>query len=140
MMGWGQQYLHEKEGRGRAHHGRGSERQRRIRALCVELRKFVDFDNFLKIRNKEEHMEEEIGKITHYFSKIGVGVLEITKGSVRVGDTIHIKGHTTDYYQKVQSMQVEHTSVELAEKGMEVGLKVESSVREGDTVFKVTEE
>ena len=85
-------------------------------------------------------MEEEIGKITHYFSKISVGVLEITKGNVQIGDTIHIKGHTTDYYQKVQSMQVEHSSVESAEKGMEVGLKVESSVREGDTVFKVMEE
>ena len=85
-------------------------------------------------------MEEEIGKITHYFSKISVGVLEVTKGSVRIGDTIHIKGHTTDYYQKIQSMQVEHASVEVAEKGMEVGLKVESSVREGDSVFKVTEE
>jgi putative protease len=85
-------------------------------------------------------MEEEIGKMTHFFSKINVGVLEITKGNVKIGDTIHIKGHTTDYYQKVQSMQVEHASVESAEKGMEVGIKLESSVREGDTVFKVTEE
>ena len=85
-------------------------------------------------------MEEEIGKITHYFSKISVGVLEVTKGNVRIGDTIHIKGHTTDYYQKIQSMQVEHASIEVAEEGMEVGLKVESSVREGDSVFKVTEE
>jgi translation initiation factor IF-2 len=85
-------------------------------------------------------MEEEIGKITHYFSKISVGVLEVTKGDVRIGDTVHIKGHTTDYYQQIQSMQVEHASVEVAEKGMEVGLKVESSVREGDSVFKVTEE
>jgi putative protease len=85
-------------------------------------------------------MEEEIGRITHYFSKINVGVLEITKGNVHVGDTIHIKGHTTDYYQKIQSMQVEHAAVELAEEGMQVGLKVEASVREGDVVFKVTEE
>jgi putative protease len=69
-----------------------------------------------------------------------VGVLEITKGNVQVGDTLHIKGHTTDYYQKIQSMQVEHATVESAEKGMQVGLKVESSVREGDLVFKVTEE
>lgn len=85
-------------------------------------------------------MEEEIGRITHYFSKINVGVLEITKGYVHVGDTIHIKGHTTDFYQKIQSMQVEHASVESAEEGMQVGLKVETSVREGDVVFKVTEE
>ena len=85
-------------------------------------------------------MEEEIGKITHYFAKINVGVLEISKGDVRIGDTIHIKGHTTDYYQKIQSMQVEHAPIELAQKGMEIGLKVESAVREGDLVFKVTEE
>ncbi len=85
-------------------------------------------------------MEEEIGKITHYFSKINVGVLEITKGNIGIGDTIHIKGHTSDFYQKIQSMQVEHASVESAEAGMQVGLKVESAVREGDLVFKVTGE
>ncbi len=85
-------------------------------------------------------MEEEIGKISHFFSKIGVGVFDINKGSVHIGDTIHIKGHTTDFYQKIQSMQVEHAPVELAQEGMQIGLKVESSVREGDLVFKVTEE
>ncbi len=85
-------------------------------------------------------MEEEIGRITHYFSKINVGVLELTKGNIHIGDTLHIKGHTTDYYQKIQSMQVEHAPVESAEEGMQVGLKVEASVREGDLVFKVSEE
>jgi translation elongation factor EF-1alpha len=85
-------------------------------------------------------MEEEIGKITHYFSKISVGVFDIVKGEVQIGDTIHIKGHTTDFYQKIQSMQVEHVPIESAHKGMQVGLKVESSVREGDLVFKVVEE
>lgn len=85
-------------------------------------------------------MEEEIGKITHFFSKINVGVLELVKGELRIGDTIHIKGHTTDFYQKVESMQVEHAPIETAEKGMEVGLKVEASVRQGDLVLKVTED
>lgn len=85
-------------------------------------------------------MEEEVGKITHFFSKINVGVLELTEGEIHIGDTIHIKGHTTDFYQKVQSMQVEHAPVEAAQKGEEVGLKVEASVREGDLVFKVTED
>jgi translation initiation factor IF-2 len=85
-------------------------------------------------------MEEEIGKITHFFSKINVGVLELANGDLHIGDTIHIKGHTTDFYQKVESMQVEHAPVESADKGMQVGLKVESSVREGDQVFKVTED
>ena len=85
-------------------------------------------------------MEEEIGKITHFFSKINVGVLDLASGDLCIGDTIHIKGHTTDFYQKVDSMQVEHAPVESASKGMQVGLKVESSVREGDQVFKVTED
>ena len=85
-------------------------------------------------------MEEEIGKITHYYSKINVGVLELFKGEVQIGDTIHIKGHTTDFYQKVESMEVEHSSVDTAKPGDQVGLKVESPVRENDIVFKVTED
>jgi putative protease len=85
-------------------------------------------------------MEEEIGKITHYFSKINVGVVEISKGELRVGDTIHIKGHTTDFYQKVQSLQVEHSPVDAIQVGESAGLKVESPVRENDLVLRVTEE
>jgi len=85
-------------------------------------------------------MEEEIGKITHYFAKINVGVIELTKGTLQIGDTIHIKGHTTDFYQKVQSMQVEHSSVDTVKSGESVGMKVESPVREHDLIFKVTED
>jgi len=85
-------------------------------------------------------MEEEIGKITHYFSKINVGVLELSKGTLQVGDTIHIKGHTTDFFQKVESMQVEHAPTEIAKPGQPVGIKVEGPVRENDLVFKVTED
>jgi GTPase len=85
-------------------------------------------------------MEEEIGKITHYFSKISVGVIEITKGELHVGDTIHIKGHTTDFYQRIQSLQVEHSPVEAIKVGESAGLKVENAVRENDLVLKVTEE
>jgi len=85
-------------------------------------------------------MEEEIGRITHYFSKINVGVLELDKGELNIGDTIHIKGHTTDFYQKVESMQVEHQPVDTAKPGEPVGIKVESPVRQNDLIFKVTEE
>ena len=85
-------------------------------------------------------MEEEIGHITHYFSKVNVGILEMTKGKLRIGDTIHIKGHTTDFYQNINSMQVDHNSVESAESGDLIGLKVENQVREKDLVFKVSEE
>lgn len=85
-------------------------------------------------------MEEEIGKIAHYFSKVNVGVLELSKGTLQSGDTIHIKGHTTDFYQKVESMQVEHNPVDSAKPGEPVGIKVESPVRENDIIFKVTED
>lgn len=85
-------------------------------------------------------MEEEIGRITHYFSKMNVGVLEITKGELKVGDTIRIKGHTSDFYQKVNSLQIEHANVDSIQKGQSAGIKVDSPVREHDLVFKVTED
>ena len=82
-------------------------------------------------------MEEEIGRISHYFSRISVCVLDMTQGELAVGDTIHISGHTTELYQKVQSMEVEHQSIRVAEEGMQVGLKVEGPVRENDRVYKL---
>ena len=85
-------------------------------------------------------MEQEVGRITHYFSKINVGVLELSKGELHVGDTIHIKGHTSDFYQKMESMQVENNPVDSAKTGELIGIKVESPVRENDIVFKVTED
>ena len=82
--------------------------------------------------------EEEVGKISDYFAKIGVAAIELT-GSLSVGDTIHIKGHTTDFEQKVDSMQIEHQSVEKANPGDSIGIKVKDRVRGHDVVYKVTE-
>ena len=84
-------------------------------------------------------MEEEIGKITHYFPKINVGVIELDQGELHVGDTIHIKGHTTDFYQKVDSMQIEHQSSQSIKKDESAGLKVDNPVREHDLVLLVKE-
>lgn len=85
-------------------------------------------------------MEEKlIGKITHYFTNIGVGVIEITVGDLKVGDKIHIKGATSDFEQTIESMQIEHESIEKAKKGDAIGLKVDQQVREGDQVFKIVE-
>ena len=81
--------------------------------------------------------EEKIGIVTHYFGKIGVAALKITDGELRVGDMIHIKGHTSDFTQTVESMQVEHESVEVARPGDEVGLKTAEYTREHDSVYKV---
>jgi putative protease len=84
-------------------------------------------------------MAEEIGRITHYFSKISVAVVEITAGTLKIGETIQIKGHTTDFTQSVESMQQEHQSVPEAKKGDSIGMKVEKPVRDGDRIFKVKE-
>jgi putative protease len=84
-------------------------------------------------------MEEEIGRVTHYFPKIGVAVVEITAGSLKVGETIHVKGHTSDFTQPVESLQQEHLSIPEAKKGVSAGMKVKEHVREGDRVYKVKE-
>jgi putative protease len=84
-------------------------------------------------------MEEEIGRVTHYFPKIGVAVIEVTAGSLKVGEAIHIKGHTSDFTQPVESLQQEHLSVPEAKKGGSFGMKVKEHVREGDRVYKVQE-
>ncbi len=79
-------------------------------------------------------MAKQIGKITHFFDKVGVAVIEL-EGVLKVGDAIQIKGATTDFEQKVDSMQVEHKNVESAGKGDAVGLKVGEKVRLNDLVF-----
>jgi len=83
--------------------------------------------------------EQEIGVVRHYFDHIGVVAIEITDGKLSVGDTIHVKGHTSDFTTTVDSMQIEHDSVQSAGKGDSVGIKVNDKAREHDVVFKVTE-
>jgi U32 family peptidase len=78
----------------------------------------------------------KIGKITHYFDKIGVAVLEVTEGKVEVGDMIRIGEFGTGVEQEVESMQVDHKPVKMAKKGDEVGLKVISAVKSGEDVYK----
>ncbi len=78
--------------------------------------------------------DKPIGKITHYFEKIGVAVIEIS-GKLKVGDTIRIKGATTDFEQQVESMQIEHEQITQAKKGQAIGMKVLGKVREGDLVY-----
>lgn len=82
--------------------------------------------------------EREIGKISHYYSKISVAVIELTD-TLKVGDMIHIKGVTSDFTQKVDSMQIEHEQVNEAEAGQSIGMKVKEHVREHDQVFVVEE-
>jgi len=77
----------------------------------------------------------EVGRITHYFSKINVAVVEL-KAPLKVGDTIIINGPTTEAEQVVESMQIEHENIQKAEPGQSIGLKVSQRVRETDKVYK----
>ena len=77
-----------------------------------------------------------VGKISHYFSKIGVGVIELSD-ELKVGDRISIEGATTNVQQSVRSMQIEHAEVQSAGLGDAIGMKVDQRVREGDLVYKL---
>jgi|SRR3989344_6961245 len=80
-------------------------------------------------------MEEQIGKIIHYYDKIGVGVVHLD-GVLKTGDTIHVKGGVSDFEQAVESMQLNHESVNSAKKGEEVAIKLAQKAKEGDILYK----
>ena len=79
--------------------------------------------------------EQAIGSVTHYFSHLSVAAVTLT-GLLRVGDRIHILGHTTDLEQEVESMEVEHARVERAGPGDDVALQVRDHVREHDMLYR----
>ncbi|MFQ5830765.1 MAG: EF-Tu/IF-2/RF-3 family GTPase [Candidatus Methylomirabilia bacterium] len=83
--------------------------------------------------------EEKVGIVTGYYAKIGVAAIRLTDGELRVGDQVHIRGHTTDLTQSVDSLQVEHQPVERAERGSEVAVKVLERVRAHDEVLRTRE-
>jgi putative protease len=89
------------------------------------------------VDNMSERSLKEIGKVSHYFTNIGVAVIELS-GSLSVGDKILFQGSTTDFEQAVSSMQIEHKNIAKAQAGQNIGLKVANRVREGDAVYKVT--
>jgi putative protease len=84
--------------------------------------------------------EIEVGVVQDYFAKIGVAALAVIAHGIKVGDEIHFKGHTTDFSQRVDSLQIEHAQVSEAGPGASVGTKVKDRVRIGDKVYKVAEE
>ena len=84
-------------------------------------------------------METEIGCVTHYFNHLNVAVLKL-KRSLKVGDKIHILGHSTDLVERVTSMEVNHHMVLTVQPGADVAIKVIEPVREHDLVLRVAEE
>jgi putative protease len=89
-------------------------------------------------KKKTPHLKEElIGRITHYFPKVKAGVVKITRGSLCLGDFVHIKGHTTDFKQRISSLQINKQPIKRAVKGKLVGLRVIHRVRKKDKVYKI---
>jgi len=82
--------------------------------------------------------EEEVGKVSDFFARPVVAGIELT-GTLKVGDKIHLKGHTTDIEQIVDSMQIDNVNVEEAGAGDSVGIKVTDRVRRGDAIYRVTD-
>jgi putative protease len=84
----------------------------------------------------EAEAESRVGVVKKFFAKLSVAAVELTEGPLAVGDTIHIKGHTTDFEEQVGSIEIDHRAVERAEAGALVGIKVKDRVREHDAVYR----
>jgi len=82
--------------------------------------------------------EEKVGQVVKFFAKPMVAAVDVTAGSIRVGDRLRFAGHTTDFETEVASIQEEHETLAEARVGQKVGIQVPERAREGDGVFKVT--
>ena len=80
--------------------------------------------------------EKEVGKVSSYFSHVGVAAIKLSS-NLKPGDKIHIRGHTTDFEQKVGSIEIDRKEVAQAKKGDHVGIKVKEKVRPNDAVFLI---
>ncbi len=80
--------------------------------------------------------EKQVGTVTHYYGHLSVGIIEL-QDVLKIGDTVHIKGHTDDFTEAVESMQIEHANVTEAKKGDVIGIKVTQKVHPHDKVYKI---
>lgn len=89
--------------------------------------------------SKKVDVSEEVlvGEVVHYFRKVKAAVIKVENGKMEIGDGIRIRGNTTDFKDKIASMQIDHQPVESVSKGKEAAIKVKKKVRRGDKVYKV---
>jgi len=83
--------------------------------------------------------EDQVGVVVNYYAKLGVVALKVTNGTIKTGDLLKYKGHTTDFTEAVTSMEIEKQPVEQAQAGDLVGVKVKEKVREKDKVYRVVD-
>lgn len=109
------------------------------RTRAVKSRRPRTTSRTVKVRAAKPARPEpvKVGRVTHYFRKVKAGVIKVTRGPIDLGDTLYFKGHTTDFKQKVSSMQIEGKPIKRARRGQLIGLEVRSRVREGDEVYLV---
>jgi putative protease len=88
---------------------------------------------------KKESEEVLVGEVIHYFRKVKAAVVKVKENKVAVGDSIRVKGNTTDFTEKIKSMQIDHEIVNSASKGKEVAIQMKKKTRRGDRVFVLKE-
>jgi len=116
-------------------------KKKAVKKAKVSKKKIVRAKKVKKVAAAKQVKSKEkvLGKVTHFFDKISVGAIKVIS-PIKVGDVIHIKGHTTDFVEKIESMQIEHQNVLKAKKSDEIGIKVKDHVREHDMVYLGKEE
>jgi putative protease len=83
--------------------------------------------------------EDQVGVVANFYAKVGVVAIQVTSGSIKKGDVLKYKGHTTDFTAEVTGMEIDRQPIEEAKTGDLVGVKVKERVREKDKVYKVVE-
>jgi translation elongation factor EF-Tu-like GTPase len=92
----------------------------------------------LKEKIRQKYEAQYVGQVTHFFPKIGVGIIKVEQGNLNVGDVIYIQGHKTRFKQKVGSIEYNHQKVRTVGPGYEVGVRFGARVRETDDVYVVS--
>lgn len=108
--------------------------KRRIIKKGALKKRLTKKTKIVKVKEAKEK-QDIIGKVTHYFPKVRAAVVKL-KAPLALGDTIKIKGHTTDFTQSITSMQIDRVPINQAKKRQEIGLLVNSRVRQHDVVYK----
>lgn len=109
--------------------------KKKVAKKSVKKAKVKTIKSTPKVSIKQES-KKQVGTITHFYNEINVGVISLTD-TLKIGDTISIEGETTNFKQKIDSMQINRKPIETANKGQEIGLKVKDRVREHDIVYKI---
>ncbi|MCM8790165.1 MAG: hypothetical protein NC938_00485 [Candidatus Omnitrophica bacterium] len=103
----------------------------------IKISRAVTAKKAMKISQGPEASLEKIGEVTHYFPHVRAAAVMLLKDGLKVGDEIYLKGHTTDFKEKVESMQLDHVPIQEGKKGQEIGLLVKERVRIGDSVYRL---